>query len=44
MRADYLNALARVQVGVSDAATAEAARVLSLWRAALERDAARRAP
>ena len=44
MRADELNALARVQVGVSDAATAEAARVLSLWRAALERDAARRAP
>ncbi len=42
IRADELNALARVQAGVSDAATADAARALSLWRAALKRDTARR--
>lgn len=44
MRAEELNALARIQVGVSDTATAEASRVISSWRSALERDAARRAP
>lgn len=44
MLADELNALAHVQAGVSDAATAQAARVLSLWRAALKRDTARRIP
>ena len=44
MRADELNALAGLQVGVSDTATSEAAQVLSFWRLALERDAARRAP
>jgi DNA-binding MarR family transcriptional regulator len=44
MRADELNALADVQAGVSDAAIADAARVLSLWRAALKRDTARRVP
>ncbi len=43
MRADELNALVRIQVGVSDTATSEAARVLSSWRTALERDARRRA-
>lgn len=42
MRADELNALVHVQAGVSDAAIADAARVLSHWRAALERDTARR--
>lgn len=42
MRSDELNALTHVQAGVSDAATAEAARVLSLWRTSLERDTARR--
>ena len=38
MRADELNALSRMQVGVSDNAMSEAAQVLSSWRAALQRD------
>ena len=38
MRADELNALSRMQVGVSDSATLEAAQVLSAWRVALQRD------
>lgn len=42
MRADELNALSRLQVGVSDNAVAEAAQVLSSWRAALRRDTERR--
>jgi DNA-binding MarR family transcriptional regulator len=42
MRAEELNALSRVQVGVSDNALLEAAQVLSAWRAALQRDAAAR--
>jgi DNA-binding MarR family transcriptional regulator len=42
MRAEELNALSRVQVGVSDNALREAAQVLSAWRAALQRDAAAR--
>ena len=42
MRADELNALSRLQVGVSDNAVAEAAQVLSSWRAALQRDTERR--
>jgi len=43
MRTDELNALRRMQVGVSDNAMQEAAQVLSAWRAALQRDAERRA-
>jgi DNA-binding MarR family transcriptional regulator len=42
MRAEELNALSRMQVGVSDNALLEAAQVLSAWRAALQRDAAAR--
>ena len=42
MRADELNALSRLQVGVSDNAMQEAAQVLSAWRAALQRDTERR--
>jgi len=42
MRTDELNALSRMQVGVSDNATAEASLVLSGWRAALQRDTERR--
>lgn len=38
MRAEELNALSRMQVGVSDHAMAEAAQVLSAWAAALRRD------
>jgi DNA-binding MarR family transcriptional regulator len=42
MRADELNALRRIQAGVSDNAMQEATQVLSAWRAALQRDAERR--
>ena len=42
MRAEELNALSRMQVGVSDNALLEAAQVLSAWRAALQRDTAAR--
>jgi len=42
MRTAELNALSRMQVGVSDSATAEASLVLSGWRAALQRDTERR--
>jgi DNA-binding MarR family transcriptional regulator len=42
MRADELEALSRLQVGVSDHANREAARVLSAWSAALRRDMASR--
>jgi DNA-binding MarR family transcriptional regulator len=42
MRADEHNALGRMQVGVSDNAMAEAAQVLSAWRAALQRDIEKR--
>jgi DNA-binding MarR family transcriptional regulator len=42
VRADELNALSRMQVGVSDNATLEVTQVLSAWRAALQRDAERR--
>lgn len=35
MRAEELDALSRLQVGVSDHAMSEAAQVLSAWRAAL---------
>ena len=38
MRADELNALSRMQVGVSDNAMLDAAQVLSAWRVALQRD------
>ena len=38
MRALELNTLSRMQVGVSDEATLEAAHVLSAWRAVLRRD------
>ena len=38
MRADELNALSRMQVGVSDNAMLGAAQVLSAWRVALQRD------
>ncbi len=38
MRADELDALSCMQVGVSDHAMLEAAQVLSAWRAALQRD------
>jgi len=41
MRTDELDALMRIQVGVSDHATQEAAQVLSSWRVALQRDADR---
>jgi len=43
MRADELNAVSRMQAGVSDNAMSEAAQVLSAWRAALQRDTERRA-
>lgn len=43
MRADELDALSRLNVGVSDIAMADAAHVLSSWRAALRSDAQRRA-
>lgn len=43
MRADERDALTRLQVGVSDNATAEAAQVLAAWRAALQGDVERRA-
>jgi DNA-binding MarR family transcriptional regulator len=43
MRAEELDALSRLQVGVSDDAVVEAAQVLSSWRAALRSDAERRA-
>ena len=42
MRAEELNALSRMQVGVSDNALLEAAQVLSAWRTALQRDTATR--
>ena len=42
MRAVELNALSRMQVGVSDNAMVEAAQVLSAWRAVLQRDTASR--
>jgi len=42
MRTDELHALSRMQVGVSDNATAEASLVLSGWRLALQRDTERR--
>jgi DNA-binding MarR family transcriptional regulator len=43
MRAEEDRALSRLQVGVSDDAVLEAARVLSFWRAALQRDTDNRA-
>jgi DNA-binding MarR family transcriptional regulator len=43
LRAEELDALSQLQVGVSDNAVVEAAQVLSAWRAALLRDAERRA-
>jgi len=43
MRANELNTLSRIQVGVSDNATREAAQVLSAWSSALQRDTERRA-
>ena len=43
MRADELDALSRLQVGVSDAAVQEAAQVLVAWREALREDIERRA-
>jgi DNA-binding MarR family transcriptional regulator len=42
MRAEELNALSRMQVGVSDNAVLDAAQVLSAWRGALQRDLASR--
>ena len=42
MRSEELDALARLQSGVSDDAVSEAAQVLAAWRAALVEDAARR--
>lgn len=42
MRAREQNAIARLQVGVSDNAVDEAAQVLAAWRAGLRRDAERR--
>ena len=39
MRAEELNALSRMQIGVSDNALGEAAQVLSAWRATLQREA-----
>ena len=42
MRADEVEALSRLQVGVSDHATGEAVRVLSAWSEALRRDIASR--
>jgi len=42
MRAEELNTLSRMQVGVSDDAMLEAAQVLSGWCAALRRDTERR--
>ena len=44
MRAEELNALSRMQAGVSDNAMSEAAQVLSAWCAALQRDTERRTP
>lgn len=44
LRAEELNALARIQAGVSDHAMQEAALVLSACRTALRRDIERRAP
>ena len=41
MRAEELNVLSRMQVGVSDNATMEAAEVLAAWRTALQRDTER---
>lgn len=43
MRAEELDALSRLQVGVSDTAAQEAAHVLSAWRRALRDDVERRA-
>ena len=43
MRAAELDALSRLQVGVSDDATAQAADVLASWRNALRRDIEARA-
>jgi DNA-binding MarR family transcriptional regulator len=43
VRADELDALGRMQVGVSDHAISEAVLVLSAWRAALRQDVERRA-
>ena len=42
MRAEELNALSRMQVGVSDNAMLEAVQVLSAWRVALRRDTSAR--
>jgi DNA-binding MarR family transcriptional regulator len=42
MRGEELDALARLQSGVSDDAVSEAAQVLAAWREALVEDAARR--
>jgi len=42
MRADELDALSRLQVGVSDAAVQEATHVLCAWRGALREDIQRR--
>ncbi|MGB8223163.1 MAG: MarR family winged helix-turn-helix transcriptional regulator [Polyangiales bacterium] len=44
MRADELNALQRIQVGVSDHAMQEAAGVLAAWRAALQRETQKKNP
>jgi DNA-binding MarR family transcriptional regulator len=44
MRAAELNALRRIQVGVSDNAMQEAAHVLSAWRGALQRETERKNP
>ena len=43
MRADELNALSRLQAGVSDISVQEATHVLSAWRHALRDDIERRA-
>ena len=42
MRSEELQALSRMQVGVSDTATLEASQVLSEWRTAVRRDTASR--
>jgi DNA-binding MarR family transcriptional regulator len=42
MQAREQNAIARLQVGVSDNAVEEAAQVLAAWRVGLQRDAQRR--
>lgn len=44
MRAEELDELAQMQVGVSDHAVQEATQVLGAWRAALQRDIERRTP